>query len=69
MIHIDSYTITRRIDWIRARLEIGHPFNSTYLVAEFGIARRTAYRDIRYLREFYGDRLQYDRDERTFHLR
>ena len=31
----DPYIVTYRIDWARARLEAGKPFNSTYLMSEF----------------------------------
>jgi hypothetical protein len=64
----DPYGVTRRIDWARHRLESGRPFNSTYLVAEFGITQRTAHRDIRYIRQFYGERLQYDHRDRMYFL-
>jgi hypothetical protein len=64
----DPYFITHRIDWARSRLEKGQPFNSTYLMAEFEITRRTAMRDIRYIRVFYGDRLQYDYRDRMYFL-
>jgi hypothetical protein len=65
----DPYFITHRIDWARSRLETGQPFNSTYLMGEFGITQRTAHRDIRYIRRFYGERLQYDYRDRMYFLK
>jgi hypothetical protein len=64
----NPYYVVERIDWSRLRLERGQPFNSTYLMGEFDITQRTAHRDIRYLRKYYGDRLQYDFRDRNYFL-
>ena len=68
--HIDEqYIIILRIDWIRDRLARGIPFNSRDIVAEFDVAARTAYRDIRFCKlQYYGDRLKFDIPNRTFYL-
>jgi hypothetical protein len=62
------YVITRRIDWIRAQLAIGKPINATIIAGEHGIAIRTAARDMKYLKQFYRDRLKYDYREKSYYL-
>jgi hypothetical protein len=64
----NSYKTTIRIDWERARLALGWALNSTIIIAEHGCDVRTALRDIRYLREFYGSKLVYNHKDRAFYL-
>jgi len=66
--HVDPYTITRRIDWIRRQLETGQALNSSDIVRQFGVVRRTAARDMAFVSEYFGERLRWDGRNRTYLL-
>lgn len=66
--NLDPYRVVKRIDGIRCILEQGKPVNSNVVIEQFAVSWRTAIRDIKYLKSFYGDRLSYDYKDRGFYL-
>ena len=64
----NPYKVVERIDWERDQLRLGRPLNSTIICEGWGVDVRTALRDIRYLRGFYGEALVYNHRDRAFYL-
>jgi predicted DNA-binding transcriptional regulator YafY len=61
----DTYHIIRRLDWIRANLKRG--INCTDIAAEWDCSTKTASRDIRFLRAYYGLKIEYDEKRKCFY--
>jgi hypothetical protein len=61
--------VLRRLDWIRARLIAGKPFNATDIAAKFRISTKTASRDMKIIRSYYRMKVRFDGRERTFYLK
>jgi len=63
----DTYNIIRRLDWIRTNLDSG--INCTGIAAHWDVSIKTAQRDIKFLRSYYGLRIEYDQQQKYFTLR
>jgi len=62
---MDTYHIIRRLDWIRAAIESG--INCTDIAAHWDISKKTAQRDIDFLREYYKMNIGYNTKTRKFY--
>lgn len=54
----DTYHVIRRLEWIKNNLHRG--INCTDIAAQWDTTIKTAQRDIRFLRQFFGLRIGYD---------
>jgi len=60
--------ISDRLRWIEDRLYAGSKINCTIIANEFGLSIKTAQRSINLLRRYYGLKIEYDPDTRSFFL-
>ena len=58
----------RRLLWTIGRLRSGRPLKATDVAEQFGVAVRTAYRDLDFLRDQCQAPLEYDRHEQSYVL-
>jgi hypothetical protein len=62
----DTYHIVRRLDWIKSNLDAG--INCTDIAARWDCSIKTAARDIKFLRNYYGLRIEYNESKKTFNV-
>lgn len=63
-----SYLSGTRLAWVKSWLESGGSLNASTIISKFGVCRRTASRDLKFLRKHFDLPLAYDSSLKAFFL-